>query len=78
MEKAVIVSAQFLVKVPKDIDVGDIESWGCGWLSDLASKIDVIDYRHVKLAGIYLRPVPVLVVDPDLEDVFNNNNLKQL
>lgn len=77
MKKAVIVSAQFLVELPEDIDMRVASDWGCDWLSNLSLE-DVLDYRDPKIAGIRIRPSPVYITDLYSDDIFNENNLIQL
>lgn len=74
--KAVLISAQFLVELPKGVALIEAESFGVDWLEALDT--DALDYRHPKIAGVYLRPVLVQVIDPKAENVFEDSNLMQL
>lgn len=80
MTKAVLVSAQFLVQLPEDTDYRQAEEYGVDWLSGIVhqSTEGCLDYRHPKIAGVYLRPVPVQIKDMDADDIFEDDNLMQL
>lgn len=77
MTKAVIISAQFLVELPKDMDYKEAESYGTDWLSGVADTIECLDYRHPKIMGIYIRPVPVQIIDSNTKDIFDESNIIQ-
>lgn len=74
--KAIIVSAQFLVELPEGVPLSEAEEYGIDWLLRLDS--DALDYRHPKVMGVYVRPVPVLVINPDSDRIFDDINLIQL
>ena len=79
MSNYAIVNAQILIKVPTEYSPEEVEQYGSEWLYELISdNDDVIDYRHPKLMGMYLRPVPVSVKDIDADDVFDDNNIIQV
>ena len=73
MNKAVLVSVQFLIPLPDGIDAC---AYGVDWLAALDT--DAYDYRHPKISGVYLRPVPVLIKDMDRKDLFDDDNIIQL
>ena len=74
-KNAVLVSAQFLVELPEGTSLTGAESFGVDWLSIVASEVQVLDYRHPKVMGVYIRPVPV-TVDIENDDIFDT--IKQL
>ena len=77
--KAVIVSVQFLVEIPENTPTNEAEAWGIDWLNALASNAtEVLDYRHPKIAGVHIRPVPVQVRDNEALEIFSDDNLIQL
>lgn len=78
MKKAIIVSAQFLVELPEDVDVREAEDFGIDWLGEVVGTVKCLDYRHPKIAGIFVRPVPVLIKDYNADEIFTDENLMQL
>lgn len=79
MKTAVIVNAQFLIELPEDISHRDAEDYGVDWLTAMVGNTDdILDYRHPKLTGVYLRPVPVQIKNMELEEIFEDGNLIQL
>jgi hypothetical protein len=74
--KAIIISVQFLVELPENVPTNEAEDWGIDWLNALNS--DCLDYRHPQIAGVFLRPVPVLIKNSQSDEIFNDTNLIQL
>jgi hypothetical protein len=73
-----LVSVQMLVEVPEDVPTQEVSEYGCDWITEASQKLGVLDYRHPRIAGVFQRPVPVLVKDVDADDIFEDSNLIQM
>ena len=79
-----VINVQLLVEVTEnELDKQEnVKDWGYDWLTEFINvqntEWKIVDYRHPKIMGQFLRPFEVGLLDEGAEDIFTDENVYQV